>query len=87
MLRHNDIEVILPQQRPMPLPAICYGDVKGAKRELAFNVKHLAKAVHDADRAHKRQKCDASDQGYSKVLRTSLNAKEGIKRCQNTKCL
>ena len=60
MLRHNDIEVKLPRQRPMPLPAICYGDVKGAKRDLAFNVKHLAKAVRDAVRAYKRQKCNAS---------------------------
>ena len=29
------------------------------------------------------------DLGFAvlKVLRTSLNSKEGIKRCQNTKCL
>jgi len=47
VLRHNDIEVILPQQRPMPLPAICYGDVKEAERDLVFNVRHLAKAVRD----------------------------------------
>ncbi len=45
VLRHNDIEVILPKQLPAPLPAICYGDVKQARRDLAFNVKYLAKAV------------------------------------------
>jgi anaerobic glycerol-3-phosphate dehydrogenase C subunit len=47
VLRHNNIEVILPKQRPAPLPAICYGDVKTARRDLSYNVKHLAKAVRD----------------------------------------
>jgi anaerobic glycerol-3-phosphate dehydrogenase C subunit len=45
VLRHNDIEVILPKQRPAPLPAIVYGNVKRARRDLAFNVRHLAKAI------------------------------------------
>ena len=45
VLRHNNIEVILPKQRPAPLPAICYGDVKTARKDLSYNVKHLAKAV------------------------------------------
>jgi len=45
VLRHNGIEVILPKQLPAPLPAICYGDVKTARRDLSFNVKHLAKVV------------------------------------------
>jgi len=44
-LRHNDIEVILPEQRPAPLPAVCYGDLSTARRDLSYNVKHLAKAV------------------------------------------
>lgn len=44
-LRHNDIGVILPKQRPVPLPALCYGDIKTAKKDLAFNVRHLAQAV------------------------------------------
>jgi Fe-S oxidoreductase len=39
------VEVILPDQRPAPLPAIVYGDVKTARRDLAYNVKHLATAV------------------------------------------
>jgi anaerobic glycerol-3-phosphate dehydrogenase C subunit len=47
VLRHNNIEVILPKQRPAPLPAICYGDVKTARRDLSYNVEHLAKAVRD----------------------------------------
>ncbi|MFQ6036034.1 MAG: FAD-linked oxidase C-terminal domain-containing protein, partial [Sedimentisphaerales bacterium] len=47
VLRLNDIEVILPKQRPAPLPAICYGDVKRARRDLSYNVKHLAKAICD----------------------------------------
>jgi len=45
VLRENNIEVILPKQRPSPLPAICYGDVRTARRELRYSVKHLAKAV------------------------------------------
>ncbi len=45
VLRTNGIEVILPKQRPAPLPAVCYGDVKTARRDLSFNVKHLARAV------------------------------------------
>ncbi len=47
VLRANGIEVILPKQRPAPLPAIVYGDVKRARKDLAFNVKHLANAVRD----------------------------------------
>ncbi|MFB0525608.1 MAG: anaerobic glycerol-3-phosphate dehydrogenase subunit C, partial [Phycisphaerae bacterium] len=47
VLQHNDIEVILPKQRPAPLPAICYGDIKRARKDLSYNVKHLAKAIRD----------------------------------------
>ena len=47
VLRHNDIEVILPEQRPVPLPAIVYGNVKRARKDLAYSVKYLAKAVRD----------------------------------------
>jgi FAD/FMN-containing dehydrogenase/Fe-S oxidoreductase len=47
VLRANFIEVILPKQRPAPLPAICYGDVKTARRDLTYSVKYLAKAVRD----------------------------------------
>jgi Fe-S oxidoreductase len=47
VLRQNDIEVILPKQRPAPLPAIVYGNVGRARRDLSYSVKHLAKAVRD----------------------------------------
>jgi len=47
VLRTNGIEVVLPKQRPAPLPAICYGDVKTAQRDLAYIVKHLTTAVRE----------------------------------------
>ena len=47
VLRANGIDVILPKQRPAPLPAIVYGDVKRARKDLLFNANHLAKAVRD----------------------------------------
>ncbi|MHC4616526.1 MAG: anaerobic glycerol-3-phosphate dehydrogenase subunit C [Planctomycetota bacterium] len=47
VLRHNDIEVILPKQRPTPLPAIVYGDVKTARRDLAYSVRHLGRVVRE----------------------------------------
>ncbi len=45
LLTHFNIEVILPKQRPAPLPAICYGDIKTARKDLAYNVKFLSEAV------------------------------------------
>ncbi len=47
VLRSNDIEVILPSQLPAPLPAIVYGDVRTARRDLSYSVKHLAEAVRN----------------------------------------
>jgi len=47
VLRHNGVEVILPAQRPSPLPAIVYGDVRLARRDLSYSVKHLARAVRN----------------------------------------
>jgi Fe-S oxidoreductase len=47
VLRANSIDVILTKQLPTPLPAIVYGDVKTARNDLEYSVKHLAKAVHD----------------------------------------
>jgi anaerobic glycerol-3-phosphate dehydrogenase C subunit len=47
VLRHNDIEVILPKQRPAPLPAIVYGDVKTAKKDLSYSTKFLAQAARE----------------------------------------
>jgi len=47
VLQHNAVEVIIPRQRPAPIPAIVYGDVKTAKKDLSFSVKYLAAAVKD----------------------------------------
>ena len=47
VLRHNNIEVILPKQLPVPLPAMVYGDVNKAKKDLVYNVRHLVRAVRD----------------------------------------
>lgn len=47
VFRHNNIEVILPKQLPAPLPAMVYGDTNKAKKDLAYNVKHLAQAVRE----------------------------------------
>jgi len=47
VLRCNNIEVILPKQRPAPLPAIVYGDAATARRDLLYNVKHLAEVVRN----------------------------------------
>jgi anaerobic glycerol-3-phosphate dehydrogenase C subunit len=45
VLRCNDIEVILPKQRPAPLPAIVYGDMKTARKDLSYSVEHVAEAA------------------------------------------
>lgn len=47
VLRHNNIKVILPRQLPAPLPAMVYGNIKKARKDLTYNVKHLAQAVRD----------------------------------------
>jgi Fe-S oxidoreductase len=47
VLRANSIDIILPKQLPAPLPAIVYGNVKTARKDLEYSVKHLAKAVRD----------------------------------------
>ena len=47
VLRSNNIEVIIPKQRPAPLPAIVYGDVRLARRDLKYNVRQFAQAVRD----------------------------------------
>ncbi|MBU1261275.1 MAG: anaerobic glycerol-3-phosphate dehydrogenase subunit C [Planctomycetes bacterium] len=44
-LRHNNIDVIVPKQRPAPLPAVVYGDVSTSRKDLRYNVKHLSDAV------------------------------------------
>jgi FAD/FMN-containing dehydrogenase/Fe-S oxidoreductase len=47
ILRANDIEVYIPTQRPVPLPAVVYGDVKRARKDLLYNAEYLAQAVKD----------------------------------------
>jgi FAD/FMN-containing dehydrogenase/Fe-S oxidoreductase len=44
-LRHNNIDVIVPKQRPAPLPAVVYGDIKTSRTDLRYNVRHLSEAV------------------------------------------
>ena len=45
VLRANNIEVVLPRQLPAPLPAIVYGDVTQARKDLSYNVKYLVQTV------------------------------------------
>ena len=47
LLRANDIEVILPKQKPAPLPAIVYGDFRRAKKDLEYSIGYLAQAVRE----------------------------------------
>jgi len=47
VLRANNIEVILPKQKPAPLPAIVYGNVKRARKDLSYSVKYTADAIRD----------------------------------------
>ena len=44
-LRANNIEVIVPAQRPAPLPAVVYGDIATSKKDLQYNVEQLAKVI------------------------------------------
>ncbi len=44
-LRFNNIDVTIPKQRPAPLPAIVYGDIKTSKKDLEYNVQSLSEAV------------------------------------------
>jgi Fe-S oxidoreductase len=44
-LRHNNIDVIIPKQRPAPLPAVVYGDITTSKKDLEYNVRYLSEAV------------------------------------------
>ena len=45
VLRHNEVEVMVPPQWGVCMPAISYGDLKLAKKSIEFNVSHLAQAV------------------------------------------
>jgi FAD/FMN-containing dehydrogenase/Fe-S oxidoreductase len=45
VLRHNNIEVIIPEQRGMAMPAISYGDLGYAKKIITTTVRPLAMAA------------------------------------------
>ncbi len=47
LLRHNGIDVIVPDQRPAPLPAYVYGDLKTAGKEAAYSLRSLSWAVKE----------------------------------------
>ena len=39
------VEVIIPKQRPVPMPAFVYGNLKAARRDMAYNIARLAPHV------------------------------------------
>lgn len=41
VLRKLNVEVAVCDQRPAPLPAYVYGDIRTARADMAFNLKHL----------------------------------------------
>lgn len=45
VLRHNNIEVVIPGQVAVSAPAISYGDLDYARRAVRFNARNLALAV------------------------------------------
>jgi FAD/FMN-containing dehydrogenase/Fe-S oxidoreductase len=45
VLRYNNIDVVLPKQRPVPLPAMVYGHAAAARRDLRYNCRHLAESA------------------------------------------
>ncbi|MBN1343663.1 MAG: anaerobic glycerol-3-phosphate dehydrogenase subunit C [Phycisphaerae bacterium] len=47
VLRHNGVEVVVPDQVGCQMPAMCYGDLATARRGLRYNVERLAEAVRD----------------------------------------
>ncbi len=42
VLRKNNVEVVVPDQRPAPVPAMVYGDVGTASRDLEYSIKSIA---------------------------------------------
>ncbi len=45
VLRKNNIEVILPKQKCCGIPSVSSGNVKAAKKDMAYNIKQLYDAV------------------------------------------
>lgn len=46
VLQELNIEVAVPKQRPVPLPAYAYGNLKTARRDSEYNIRHLMPFVH-----------------------------------------
>lgn len=65
-LLHNNIEVVIPPQRPAPLPAIVYGDMKTAKKDLAYNIASLTDVID------KRYKIVCSEPSAALCLKDDL---------------
>ena len=47
VMEKNNVEVILPRQRCCGIPAISSGNVDAAKKDIAYNLKHLYEAVRE----------------------------------------
>jgi FAD/FMN-containing dehydrogenase/Fe-S oxidoreductase len=45
VLKANRIEVVLPKQRPAPLPAISYGDVKRVQKDFLYSLEYIVPYV------------------------------------------
>ncbi|MBL7215957.1 MAG: FAD-binding protein [Phycisphaerae bacterium] len=45
VLRKRRVEVVVPKQRPVPLPAFVYGNIKAARRDMEYNLKQIAPFV------------------------------------------
>lgn len=42
ILRALGVYVVVPPQRPAPMPAFVYGDIEKTRRDIAYSVKHIA---------------------------------------------
>ncbi|MDH4202408.1 MAG: FAD-binding protein [Phycisphaerae bacterium] len=45
VLQKLNIEVVVPKQRPVPLPAYAYGNLKTARKDIEYNLKQIAPYV------------------------------------------
>lgn len=45
VLKKLGVEVIVPKQRPVPLPAYVYGNLKTARKDIEYNLKHIVPYV------------------------------------------
>lgn len=41
VLRQAGVEVVVPQQRPAPMPAFVYGDIERTRKDMAYNLSQL----------------------------------------------